>query len=31
MADLGAWAAEGYRVPGEPISEDDDTGGDAER
>ncbi|MBX3024907.1 DNA gyrase inhibitor YacG [bacterium] len=26
MADLGAWAAERYRVPGEAISEDDDTG-----
>jgi endogenous inhibitor of DNA gyrase (YacG/DUF329 family) len=26
IADLGAWAAERYRVPGEAISEDDDTG-----
>jgi uncharacterized protein len=26
VADLGAWAAERYRVPGDPISEDDDSG-----
>jgi endogenous inhibitor of DNA gyrase (YacG/DUF329 family) len=28
VADLGAWAAERYRVAGEPIGEDDD-GGDS--
>lgn len=29
IADLGAWAAERYRVPGEPIGEDDDSSGTA--
>ena len=29
MADLGDWAAERYRVPGEPVTEDDDTDGNA--
>ena len=29
VADLGDWAAERYRVPGEPVPEDDDTGGNA--
>lgn len=29
VADLGAWAAERYRVPGEPIGEDDESGNDA--
>jgi endogenous inhibitor of DNA gyrase (YacG/DUF329 family) len=24
VADLGAWAAERYRVPGAPLGEDDD-------
>ena len=27
VADLGAWAAERYRVAGEPIGEDDDGDG----
>jgi len=27
VVDLGNWAAERYRVPGEPVSTDDDWGG----
>lgn len=29
LADLGAWAAERYRVAGEPLGDDDDSGGES--
>lgn len=31
LLDLGAWASEGYRVPGEPVSHESSAGEDEEQ